>query len=360
MKLYSLCSKIDENKLNIFFLNAFSNEIYKYIINENKIEYVCSFDEEKISGEILYESMYLYKNNIIMIPENAYKIAILSSDGNKKYIKWNRQPIFKSFKFENIIWCILKDGVIVSFNLDNYEIIEHSQKSGKLKLLTNEISIQSFQLNFINGNIILCRNKKIIEFNIITERSKVYNVPIDKKIYNCMYDGRDYWIQMYSNLDIIKLDRKSGNIEYFVHDDIKWGKLNNIIAYSDVMQIENNIFLTGYYTENVYKIDINSRKIKKIPEFPNEYNERNTIGFGPLFSAMHYVNDQIIFIPFRSDMLLKYDMRNNKLDKLIFQDKNINRVNDSIITMSMDLLKESFFDLNEFLNYVCNKRTVNE
>lgn len=356
MRLFTLNTCIDKNNRDIYFDLTYFNGLYRYNIVDNQIYYVTSFEKESTVQDFLYEKIYVYNDNIFMIPNNANNIGIYNKiTGEKKYIKWEFSKIYKSFLLNDCIWIFTENGNVLYFSVSGFKICVSEELTKVFSDTIKGKKIKNYQPYSYDGRLILCGNQEIIVFKIKTKQCIIRDIPKDIDFFSCFFDGSHYWLQSKSGLDLYRWDEKKNSYTKYknLENEDGWGNCIKIIPYSDVISVNENILLAvNYYSRNILIVDETNKTLHKLFNYPESFTEQKGLGYGPVFSSAYVYDNKVLFMPFRGDSIVIYDIVSRKIEykKFYFEDKKI--VPFYMNKISNRILDNNFFSLNEYVEFL--------
>lgn len=308
------CAGIFDDKGELWLISWNFRAIIKVKFENEKLQTINYFESNKLYLRKMYT---ILKKDV----QSFYLIPLLEScffQWDKKEMKFidapilfKKEKIFKVFEYgKNTIFMLL-NGDIWYFDKQTKKWSINKKLSEKINCLKKDNSNDLFNFEISNYDeyiIFLNKSKKkAILYNIETKKEICYFFEnVFQKIDKVFFDGEYIWITLFEELDVLRFNPKTKEKRKFQAQGNEWGDLRKFEPYTKIMRYNNKIIFLNYYSRYIMWADSSDYTLKKLFDFPSEYQEIQNCEYGPCFSEGLFFNDSIYFIPLRASMLIKY------------------------------------------------------
>lgn len=317
---FACTSIFNDDNDNLWFTEGQFNGLFKMDKKTGEIECIGSFPDE---NNINHLFMRFVRNGkkIYFAPFNAENIAIFDIE-NQTFlnISFNSDKPLRTDLFPEA------DFVdIVSYKNSVYYIPYFSEFIMELDTITNEIRyysdwIEPLDQLLIDGNlpfsykacqvnekimIASCNANAVIEFNMETKKSNVYEVGKENYRYTGIcFDGENYWLSPLCNTSIVKWHPEKGIINEFIEnycngDNEEW-------LYFPPIYSENFVWLIPMLAKSAFKINVKTDEISIAEEFDARDYDYDT---GQLYWYVQNIDDIIYANCGYEGILIEYNCK---------------------------------------------------
>ncbi len=309
---------VTKERENIMWLsNAGFNGLFKLNIDTGYIELVHKFEKIANNAIMAHSMLYIEEDEIICIPYFDKRIAVYNLKTEQEHTfdipNLQNKKGFGAYacKADNKIWLFSVYGVddVWYYDIDKKSVTKDVELTG---ILNNFINGETCSLIFQQyyNTLFLCSSEKnkIYVIDLLKKTHESFSINIDKlKISKIAYDGQYYWISQENSQTVIQWDKKSGlYTEYKAHDE-KWVTGKTIMPYSEILFIDSEVILINYYAQNVMRVNKEKKIVENVFQYPKKFKIVNEISWGPVFSKGFIQNHELLLIPQRGNMILRYD-----------------------------------------------------
>jgi hypothetical protein len=293
-------TRIFFNNDDIWFYVACFNALFKMNKEDWEPEYMASFPHSSGISDyypgVLHNGNLYFTSSIIgeFVKYNIQKNTMSSikyerKGGNKddfkdfaRIINYNKYLFFIPHYY-NAIMRFNTEAEGFDFFSDWFEPLNQLTTDKKQPFLTTPLRITE--------NIIMlaaCGANAVVEFNMETLKSKVYEVGKKNYQYNGIcFDGKDYWLSPFYGESVVKWNPDIGVIREFTN--LAGGNYNKTTwCFFPIIFCEGYIWLYPYNSKQTIKIDIKTNEVFKSEEFKPNFED------GLRISSLAYIFAQSI------------------------------------------------------------------
>jgi len=207
-------------------------------------------------------------------------------------------------------------NAIMRFDTETEEFAFFNDWLEPLERLTTDNKQSFFTLPFrITENTIMLatpRANAVVEFNMETLKSNVYEVGQKCYQYNAIcFDGKDYWLSLLNNRNIIKWKPDVGVIREFINLAEGNFKENNL-SFCYIIFSEGYVWLFPYYSKETFKINIKTNEIFKVEELKPSFIENEYRMLSAAYVGVQNIGDIIYAYAGKDCTFIEYDCKTQK------------------------------------------------
>jgi hypothetical protein len=299
----------------IWFCDSHSNSFFKMNRETLEHEYVGSF------AYSLHNYSYLvgtfYKERVYFAPFRANEIA--EYDIQKKtmtYITYN------NIKFDTNFVGALNYKRYIFFTPSMYKAIMRLDTESKeidffddwlehlSRLITDEkqyffsIPLRVTENTFMFAT---CGTNAVVEFNMETLKSKVYEVGQKGYKYNCIcFDGKDYWLSPFYNGPVVKWNPDVGVIKEFT--DV----VGSDQSFRSIVFSEGYVWLFPNYSKQTLKINVKTNEVFEVKELEPSFIEDEPRMSPIAYTCAQNIGSVIYAYDGKDGTFIEYDCKTQK------------------------------------------------
>ncbi|MDR2554273.1 MAG: hypothetical protein LBC64_02485 [Fibromonadaceae bacterium] len=303
----------------IWFCDNHSNSFFKMNRETLEHEYVESF------AYSLYNYSYLvgtfYKERMYFVPRFTNKIA--EYDIQKKTMAYIP---YDNIKSDANFQTALNYGKYIYFTPYRYKAIMRLDTESRqidffddwfepLKQLTTDEKQLSFIIPIkITENTIMftvCGTNAVVEFNMETLKSKVYEIGQKAYQYNGIcYDGINYWLSPLYNGPVVKWNPDVGVIKEFAN--VVEGCLPNDISFRPIIFSEGYVWLFPHYSKRTLRINIKTDEVLEVEELNPNFIEGESRVNSVAYTCSQSIGSVIYAYDGRDGTFIEYNCKTQK------------------------------------------------
>jgi len=308
---------------DIWFCAARFNALFKMSKETWEPEYIGSFPS--LHEHSIYTVRILHNENLYCISANIGEFAEYDIQKNTmSLIKYERAEYNKNDTYDfrtainydkYLFFMPHSYKAIMRFNAETKEFVFFDDWLEPLSRLITDEKDPFFNtpLRITENTIMLSsyRANAVVEFNMETLKSKVYEVGQKGDLYNNIcFDGKDYWLSLWNRNSIIKWNPDIGVIKEFTN--IAEGSFyENRCCFSAIF-CEGYVWLIPHYSKQVFKINVKTDEVSKVEGLePNFIEGESRIHPAAYFSAQN-IGNIIYAYTGRDGTFIEYDCKTQK------------------------------------------------
>jgi len=308
----------------IWFCEARFNALFKMNNETWEPEYIGSFPS--LSEYSVYQSRILHNGNLYCTSNNIGEFAKYNIQTNTMYsIKYERTKYNKNdySDFHEIVsYCKYLFFIpyfynaIMRFDTETKEFAFFNDWFEPLSKLTTDEKQPLFArpIRITENTIMLssCRANAVVEFNMETLKSKVYEVGKRGDTYNSIcFDGKDYWLSLGNSGSVIKWNPNIGVMKEFTNlaEGNFYGKR---FCFWSIIFCEGYIWLFPHYSKQTFKINVETNEIFKVEEFKPIFTETELRLYPWAYVTEEIINGIIYAYAGKDGTFIEYDCKTQK------------------------------------------------
>jgi hypothetical protein len=312
-----------EDGIYIWFIDIFSNVLYRYNRQNEKTEYTgiipaqnnWAYSGIAANNNKLYFAPF-FKNDKISVFDTVRKsFEQINFKDNCKYERKFKAVV----SFKNFVYFIPQEfPAIMRFNTDTKEIEYFSEwirEFSKLHIFILQDAWKNamfFGFCVVDAEIAMMINgaNAVMFFNMETGGYEIKS--IGEKSEQCnhiCFDGQNYYLTPLYKDYIIKWDRQSNKILKIKLPS--FSRKENIGANFSIQYLNEHIWLFPAAANNAYKININTNEITELSELM-EHFEVKVLDWH--YGGFFYKNENSIYTSTESKGIVEYNINTRKLN----------------------------------------------
>ncbi|MBQ9136370.1 MAG: CDP-glycerol glycerophosphotransferase family protein [Lachnospiraceae bacterium] len=296
-----------------------SNGLYKIDINSGRAEFVAWFDREKARGVKLYRSIVAYKRKLFLIPFVGNFIAEYHVDTHA--IIYYDVPDKMSKDVCKFGSYTVKDNKLFMFPMRIRDIVCLDMEKGEnricewnkdilLNSLVNDNRNMFPKAIRVGDNVYLpCMHMDtVLRINLIDfqcEMISLLGVEVQQGFISAVCEG-DILYLLGRKGDVFRYNLQNGKAElFYINDDMT--ELDGE-PYFNILYYKDSLVLVAGYSKHNCIININTKQITKIDDYPMGCSILNKQGYGECDWFGGETKDEKLFLfPCRANMLLCWE-----------------------------------------------------
>lgn len=303
----------------IFFSAVEFNGLFCMDLDNNSVEYVKSFDKSALYTTYLHLAPFVrYGNKLVLFPSADNHISVIDCNTYKENTilinKNTKKNVFIATTVkEKFAWAFSAQGEILVFDIEKEEVIK--QFVIRHSYANNPVLWHICEKTQMAWGVITNTNH-IIRFNLTDEYYEIISMPDDSiHLSRLVVVGESLFCAQEDNADIIEWNLRENTVKrYGMYN--KSGRIERKIpSYGKLLYIEEKgiIILTGLQDKAIYLLDINSKVVTAIEDFPEGFVLKKD-GCGTLyFCEETRVGDEVWFLPEQGNGVLRYNIYSDEM-----------------------------------------------
>ena len=313
-KIYigSRASAIDKNN-NLWMSNYFFNGLFKANLNDKSMQFVGPFIGESADKREMHGGAYPYVGNTISV-YNMADNEFSKIDVPKEYGDVYTYSICKN---ENMFFSSY-DGNLINFNVSNMKLKELKFLSDECKKFYSADIGNFCYSTYENGFVFFNSNKKSL-LNIKLDDQTINAVNFDfvrEDIEIAYYDGYRYLFSVKNSKKIIACIENSKDYVIYNNPVTEWGKDKfRINPYNKLRRVDNLLIFSNYNAKYPIVINEDANTVSQVM-CSEEKDIVEKTEWGPIYSDIHVLGDDLYFIPCCAKNIVKYNYKTNEYQKI--------------------------------------------
>lgn len=331
---------------DIWLANIYSNGIFKIDLNNNEVNYIDSFSDEKINRQYQYKNILKYNDILIFVPLFSKNIRFFEIKTKRQWFieldKGEEEGFAGAVIYEDILWLVpmYTSQNFIAIDLTKNIIIENSSLKNVFKGIVSEGNIITARCQLVANKIefAIYDSSYIADYNLETKKWSINNIGVcNLFVQYIASDGKRFYIT-----------NKTSDIFVLENETVKkiqvqnCGKTNNKKRfYNGIVSLGNEVVVYPAFGNVIVKIS----KDNKVAIEDIIFDEKEIINSTmPKFYGYVKYNSNILFLPFYSKNI--YQISNDNIKKLslkeckyvdgkILQEENIIHENEDYNLMTL-------------------------
>ncbi len=357
----SMASIVIDNEL--IFSDFRVPALFSLNLGTNKVTLLSIFENEN-HVEYLHINMERFRDTIVIFPLSDNGIILYninSTDIEKFYIpkEYESKEYRKGILIGNYACFFNRFGRLICFDLVKKEFLKSLEETSLVSggLICNSINQYKEGISYVISDAGTTR-EFVLKQNVFggLKDIKQLDYKIGGMIDSVYFFDELLWITFLDRTDIVSWDGKNTYITY-TNNELSYIDKKNRLPYSQMASLNDELYVSGYYSNCCYKIDKKTRRIIKLFDDTEGVSVTNIIEYGPCYNNIHKLNSQtIVFFPCRSNKVVFYNPAQGKADL-----KDVGYAEKEYITIleqireqkTFSTVKESeIYDLSNFIKDV--------
>jgi len=286
-----------------------------------------------------------------------------------KHNKNNTYDFFMAINYDKYIFFLpYYYNAIMRFDTESKEIVFFDDWVEHLSRLTSDEKqpFLSIPLRITENTIMIAayRANAVVEFNMETLKSKVYEVGQRNDQYNSIcFDGKDYWLSLWNRGSVIKWNPDIGIIKEFT--DIAEGNFNENRACFSTIFCEGYVWLIPHWSKQIFKINVKTDEVSKIKELEPSFIDGEARLHQAAYSSTQNIGDIIYAYAGKDGTFIEYDCKTQKKREKIlkYSPQVLEKIKQSFLYKDMAkcqkvtdcyYYEQSMFALSDYINSEIN------
>ena len=311
-----------ENK-KMYVVHEALGLLIEYNIEDFSYKILTRIEVGKTNQFIRVKGIILLQDIIYLVLENSWNIFEYHVCSKEMKVNGNgKQYIEGEFFVEKIIlhntkiWmfpCYIDEDIRI-FDTNTKDFTKSKSIGSYLKECGFHVESMSFAYyEIINKDTIYAipyRSNYIIIINLNLNEYKIFDIGIGNKIEHINYDGKNFWLNYFNRKTIAKWNAKNGITEEYMINNIEIDERGMPICY--IYEKGENLLIIPSYGQRYILFDKKKRK-ETFVKYPDDFRRIRQNPQRYMFYDQIKCKDDIFFLPFACNNLLKVNIKNNTM-----------------------------------------------
>ncbi len=312
----SMASVVDEQNV-LWMSNIFFNGLFRMDLERQDICCVGAFEGVNISAEDLHRGAHISGNEIVFTPFYDQAVRIYHVDSNTYQTiaipKEHKPPFSESTRIGQNIFFLSKDGRIWNYDIDKHSLTIDELSRDYKKFLDIAEGLVSTTVDSEGFLLLKAGDTLLYRINLVKRETKMMNVAGNLTNLGAAFYGEGmYWFFLNNSQNVVSWDREKAEFTVYTCGEERWAKnwgqgSSTYMPYSRMIFANDTVWIPNYNALRPVWIDKNKKSLEAIVEDIEGFHVIDTNIWGPVYSNLHIVGQDIWFIPCYANLALCYN-----------------------------------------------------